>query len=253
MISRDLGTTLYEQVRRSILEMLRSGGLGAHARLPSERRLVEELGVSRITVRRALGDLVREGYLYAVPGKGFFVAAREQPYELNALLSFSAAARSRGVRPSSRVLEAVIRPAPPPLALQLRIPAGANVVSLRRLRMLDGLPAMIQHSWLPHSACPGILDTDLEHTSLYDELSSRHGVVLASGRTVISARLAEHEEERLLELETPSAVLTVDQVTFTREGRPVEVSRSVYHPERYPLSIVHDDGRGPGRARAWPI
>lgn len=254
MITRESVVPLYEQIRQRLLHDIDTGGLPPHGRLPSERRLVQELGVSRITVRRALGDLVREGYLYTVPGKGVFVEAREHPYELNALLSFSAAARSRGLVPASRPLEARVLPASSSLARQLQVPAGTEVVSLRRLRLLDGVPVMLQHSWLPHALCPGILECAPEQLSLYTELSERYGLVLAWGRTVLSARLATDEECELLELAAPTAVLTVDQVTFARGDKPVELSISVYHPERYPLSIVHGcDALADKATRARPI
>jgi GntR family transcriptional regulator len=111
--------------------------------------------------------------------------------------------------------------------------------------MLDGVAAVVQESWLPHAVCPGLLDGDVEHLSLYTVLTERYGLDLARGHTVISARLASDEERAWLELPEPASVLTVDQLTSTREGRPVELSNSVYHPHRYPLSIVHGDTAAP--------
>lgn len=264
MLTRESAVPLYEQLKRRLINQIASGELAQQSQLPSERRLVQELGVSRITVRKALGDLVKDGYLYAVPGKGFFVGrstVAEASYELNALLSFSAAARARGVEPGSRILTAEIMPSPPAVVFQLQLAAGEPVIFLRRVRLLDGVAAVVQESWLPHAVCPGLLDEEnVADLSLYTVLTERYGLDLARGHTVISARLATAEERDLLELSDPAAVLTVDQLTSTREGRPVELSNSVYHPHRYPLSIVHGDTAAPRgmatgqhqQAARWP-
>jgi GntR family transcriptional regulator len=165
---------------------------------------------------------------------------------LNALLSFSAAARSRGVEPGTRILVAEVVPSPPAVVFQLHLAAGEPVVFLRRIRLLDGVAAVVQESWLPHAVCPGLLDDhDVADLSLYTVLTERYGLDLARGHTVISARLASVEEREWLELPDPAAVIMVDQLTSTREGRPVELSNSVYHPHRYPLSIVHGDSSPP--------
>lgn len=248
MLTRESAVPLYEQLKRRLITQIASGELAQQSQLPSERRLVQDLGVSRITVRKALGDLVKDGYLYAVPGKGFFVGrgtVAEASYELNALLSFSAAARARGVEPGSRILMAEVVPSPPAVVFQLQLAAGEPVIFLRRVRLLDGVAAVVQESWLPHAVCPGLLDGDAEDLSLYTVLTEHYGLDLARGHTVISARLASDEEREWLELPEPAAVLTVDQLTSTREGRPVELSNSVYHPHRYPLSIVHGDTAAP--------
>jgi GntR family transcriptional regulator len=155
---------------------------------------------------------------------------------------------------------AEVVPSPPAVVFQLQLAAGEPVIFLRRVRMLDGVAAVVQESWLPHAVCPGLLDGDVEDLSLYTVLTERYGLDLARGHTVISARLASAEERDWLELPEPAAVLTVDQLTSTHEGRPVELSNSVYHPHRYPLSIVHGNSTAPRgmatgqhQALRWPV
>jgi GntR family transcriptional regulator len=200
--------------------------------------LVEQFGVSRITVRQALSELVQEGYLYTQPAKGFFVAEQPQPYELNVLLSFTSVARERGLTSSSRVLEASIIPASPALAQQLLVPLGAEVASLARLRLIDGVPVRVEHVWLPHDRCPGILKHDMSQASLYAILRDEYGLVLTHAHTTIRARLASAQEREWLELADPDAVVTVDQLTYAQDGRPIELSLMVIHPRRYPLSLT---------------
>jgi GntR family transcriptional regulator len=237
-LSRDSAVPLYQQIKHVLLQDIKSGVLEPHARLPSERQLVEQFGVSRITVRQALTELVQEGYLYAQPAKGFFVAEQPQPYELNVLLSFTSVARERGLVPGSRVLEASVIPASQALARQLLISLGAEVISLVRLRLINGVPVRVEHVWLPHERCPGILRYDLNKASLYAILHEEYGLILTHADTTIRARLASAQEREWLELADPDAVVTVDQLTYAQDERPVELSLMVIHPRRYPLSLT---------------
>jgi GntR family transcriptional regulator len=241
-ISRDSAIPLYQQIKQSLLHDIQSGVLEFNNRLPSERKLTEEYGVSRITVRQALTELVQEGYLYTKPSKGFYVAEKTPPYELNVLLSFSSSARERGLVPSSQILESSITPATSALSRQLLIGLGGEVVSLVRLRYVDDLPVRIEHVWLPHGRCPGVLDYDLRGGSLYAVLSEKYELTMTRAETSISARIASAQEQELLDLSYPDAVVTVDQLTYAQDNRPIELSLMVIHPRRYPLSLIQEEG-----------
>src|SRR5262245_29515406 len=103
MLARGSPKPLYRQLKDRIIKELEVGSRAPHSQLPSERAWVEKLGVSRITVRQALSELVQQGYLYTVPGKGFFVGERRNARELNSFLSFTSASRARGETPTSKV------------------------------------------------------------------------------------------------------------------------------------------------------
>lgn len=242
MLARDSATVLYRQIMDRVRHDINAGTLLPHGQLPSERDFVRELGVSRITVRQALRELVQQGYLYTVPGKGFFVSDRHGIHDLMALQSFTALMSARGVTPSSRVLEARLVPAPAALARQLQVAPGTELVSLVRLRLGDDLPMSVQQSWLPHLRCPGLLERDLTTMSLYTELRECYDVMLSRAQTTISARLATAQECTWLEMRHPSAVLIIDQVTYDADGRPVELLFSQHHPDRYPLSLTQGWG-----------
>lgn len=241
-ISRESAIPLYQQIKQSLLHDIQSGVLEIDARLPSERKLTKEYDVSRITVRQALTDLVQEGYLYTKPAKGFYVAEQTQPYELNVLLSFSSAARERGLVPTSKILESSIISATSALSRQLLIGLGSEVASLVRLRLIDDLPVRIEHVWLPHGKCPGVLESDLAGGSLYAVLAEKYELTLTRAETTISARIASAQEQELLNLSYPDAVVTVDQLTYAQDDRPVELSLMVIHPRRYPLSLIQEKG-----------
>jgi GntR family transcriptional regulator len=247
MLARGSPTPLYRQFKDRLIRDIEEGTLRPHSQLPSEREWVKSLGVSRITVRQALSELVQLGYLHSVPGKGFFVADRRQGRELNAFLSFTAAAEARGEVATSKVLQARLVRAQAALAHDLGIPPGAEVVLLKRLRLASGAPMMVQEVRLPHARCPGLLEKDLSRLSLFALLREAYGIRLTRAETTISARIADKHERRLLALETPGVVLVAEQLSYAADGQPVERAVSVMHPERHPLSLVqHDRGRSLG-------
>jgi GntR family transcriptional regulator len=242
MLTRESPKPLYRQLQERLIKDLELGKRLPHSRLPSEREWVKKLGISRITVRQALGELVHQGYLYTVPGKGFFVGERRNARELNAFLSFTASAQSRGEEPASRVLEAKIVRAAAAIAHDLKIQVGSEVVVLMRLRLANGVPMMIQRSMLPHARCPGLLSRDLIRLSLFDTLRSAYNISLLRAETTISARIADRRERRWLDLSGPGVVMVADQISFDSNNAPVERTESVLHPERHPLSLVQQDG-----------
>jgi GntR family transcriptional regulator len=242
MLARTSPKPLYRQLKDRLLRELELGTRAPHSQLPSEREWVKKLGVSRITVRQALGELVQQGYLYTVPGKGFFVEERKNARELNALLSFTATAEARGETPSSRVLDARILRARSALAHDLKIAPGAEVVLLKRLRLTNGVPVMVQESFLAHARCPKLLERDLEHLSLFATLQEAYHLSIVRAETTIGARVADRAERKWLGLEEPGVVLVVDQLSLTADGQPAERTVSVTHPERHPFFLVQEDG-----------
>lgn len=244
VVRRDSSIALYRQLKAWIVGELERGAWAPGGQLPSERALVAEYGVSRVTVRQALRELVQEGLLESVPGKGFFVTERPS-LPLDGLVGLSALAKQRGLAVSTRVLEAGAVAATSALARQLDLPAGAELVHIVRLRFLNGVPMCTQSVWFPEHRCHGLLDEDLEKISLFEVLRGRFGIVLARAESAISARLATAEEQALLGLGPGAAVLTVDQRTLDVAGEPVELSLSVHHPERFPVNLVHTAASSP--------
>ncbi|WP_433324105.1 GntR family transcriptional regulator [Spirillospora sp. CA-294931] len=241
MLQVDKGSPvpMYQQLKDQVRALVDSGRLTAGTRLPSERRLIAEVGASRITVRQALRDLVAEGYLTSAAGKGFFVAGRAAPQDLNALLSHTTAMRAVGVRPSSRVLACLVQPASPATAAGLGLASGADVVHLVRVRLGDGVPLTLQRVWLPADLVPGLVEVDFTHASLFEQLRERFGIRTARAETTVGSRIADADEAAALELPDPPVALTVDQVTYDDTGRIVELSHSLHHPRRLPLRITH--------------
>jgi GntR family transcriptional regulator len=227
ILDKDSPIPLYIQFKEYLLDRIERGEFEPGQRLPSEREFCDQFGVSRITIRQALNELMRDGLIQSVPGKGTFVA-RKQEEKFHPLASFSQQMRSRGHSPSSRILKQAVISASQRLAQELHIRTHAEVALIERLRLTDGEPYGLQTAYLPLELCPNILKHDPEKGSLYQTLRDEHGLVPITADNSFEARLAEPEEETLLHLPHPSAVLVMRQTSYLEDGRPIEYTRSIY-------------------------
>jgi GntR family transcriptional regulator len=224
---------LHRQVRDAIAERVAAGQWRPGQRLPSERRLCETFGVSRVTVRRALGSLVDEGVLEVAPGRGWFVATGPLSEPPNLLLSFTAMARARGLEPTAIVREHAVRGATIDEAESLGVAPGADIVHLERVRLLDGIPVAVDRSLVPLARCPALASTDFTSASLYEVLRDEAGLVPSFAETTVEAEAAGDELAQLLDLSSSWPVLVTTQTTYDQHQRPLEASRIVYRGDRY--------------------
>jgi GntR family transcriptional regulator len=222
---------LYHRVYRQIAREIESGALQPGDRLPSERWLCDELGVSRATVRRAIEELVTDG-LVEGRGRGSFVTGDALVEPPNTLMSLSELGRSRGLEASSDVLAAELRPATIDEAEAFGIAPGAEVFELQRLRMLDGLPISLDNNRVPLRRAPAVAALDFATASLYEALE-RGGRPLARADYEVEARVAESPEAELLGLTRGAPVLFTTTVAIDEEGLVVDIGRTLYRADRY--------------------
>ncbi|SBT42300.1 GntR family transcriptional regulator [Micromonospora auratinigra] len=222
---------LYTALRTEIGATLRP-----HDPLPSERELVARFGVSRATVRQAVGRLEEEGLVYRSQGAGTFVADPSTISKSLALTSFSEDMRSRRLTPDSRLLDLTLVPAGVTVARDLSLSPGAEVAHVRRLRLADGLPMCVEEVWLPTERIGG-LDAGTVAGSLYDALAGR-GVQPHHADQVISATVVDADQAALLGVAPYSPALRVDRITYTEAGVAVERAESMYRADRYDFRIT---------------
>ncbi len=223
---------LYQQIVRLILEQASVGQLERGTWLPSERRLCAQLGVSRVTLRKALAILVEEGVLESSEGRGWFVTTGVLAEPPNALRSFTETARIRGLEPSARVLLTATRPATLDEAEAFSIAPGSRLFELRRVRCLDGIPVACDESRIPLSVAPNLAGADFTAVSLYATLAEA-GVVPVRADYSVEALSADPVTAELLELPAGRAVLVTQQTAFNASDRVVELSSTTYRGDRY--------------------
>lgn len=239
MLDKDSAIPLHTQLAALLRGRIYSHELTPHTQLPSERELCDKHGVSRITVRNALNELLHEGLVFKAVGKGTYVADWTLNEELQPLSSFSDDMKRRGLQVTSRVLEARVIAADDSVAQQLQVPRGAEVIRLHRLRLADGALIALQLSHLPHHLCPRLATYDFATRSLFDTLRTEYGLRLGRADTTISAALARADETRLLQLPQRSAVLISEQVTYLEDESVIEATRSVFRGDRYKLHVSY--------------
>jgi GntR family transcriptional regulator len=222
---------LYHRVYREIAREIENGGLQPGDRLPSERWLCDELGVSRATVRRAIEELIGDG-LVEGRGRGSFVTGDAVVEPPNTLMSLSELGRSRGLEASSQVLAADLRPATIDEAEAFGIAPGAELFELRRVRMLDGLPISVDHNRVPLRLIPDAARIDFTTASLYATLDDA-GHPPARADYELEARAADAREAELLGLARNAPVLFATTVAVGEDGRVLDLGRTVYRADRY--------------------
>ncbi|HXG75658.1 MAG TPA: GntR family transcriptional regulator [Gaiellaceae bacterium] len=239
--------TKQSQTRERVLDLIEELEVGDA--IPSERQLSAQLGVSRLTVRAALEDLVREGYLVRRRGAGTFVSEPKITQELT-MTSFTDDMRRRGLRPSSRTLELRVVPAGARLGRVLRLSPSEPVVIARRLRLADGESMAIETLHVRAAYVPGLTAKDLDDGSFYELLSARYGIEIVGGEQTIEPTVTDEEESEALGVPLHSPAFRFERVTRSQTGEIVEFVESIYRGDRYKLVTALT--RNPERPRTRP-
>lgn len=211
--------------------------LSPGAAIPGERQLEKDFGVSRITVRRAVSDLVAEGVLVRVHGKGTFVSHGRVRSDLH-LASFTEDMSRAGLVPSTQVLVAESRVPPPEVATFFDLGSGDTTLCIKRLRSANEAPVSVDESWMRPELTEYLLTKDLTK-SLYGHLASTDYPVSSAQQTVEAATV-DPEMARVLDIDHHAAVLRFIRHTYSiDDGTPIplEYSISTYRSDRYQLSM----------------
>jgi GntR family transcriptional regulator len=235
----------YYQLKEIIREKVRAGAWPPGEPIPSERELSEQYGISRMTVRQSVSELVNEGLLFREQGRGTFVERPKIAQQLLRLTGFTEDIGARQQLPGARVLEAEMWPCDETVAARLRIKPGQPVFHLRRLRLADAEPLALETSIISFIGCERLLDEDLEHDSLYRLLEATYHQPLLEAEQEVEAGLAGTHEAEALGIAPGEPVLLTRRLTFTDRQRPIEYATSVYRGDKYTFCArLVRDGRG---------
>ena len=226
----------YLDVAAALRTSLAAGAYGAGGALESEAELGLRHGVSRVTVRRALEELRREGLVTSRRGAGWFVAVDPVRQALGRVTTVEAALEASGATAERQVLEFGFEPASAEVAASLDLEPGAEVLRVRRLTLADGAPFAIVTVWIPAELGAQLSRADAQRAPFYELLATR-GTPLGSATQLIGADLADADDVHLLGLEPGAAVLACRRVTCARDGRPVIASEHRYPAHRTTFEI----------------
>lgn len=229
----EVGTIpLHHQVYLHLKSQLDDGTYPPGHRLPPERELAKQYGLSLITVRRALDELAREQRIQRTQGRGTHVLQQRIDRNLGGSLRFTDEMHARGLLPQTRLLGGREEPASQAVASALGIAVGQPVLYLERLRLASGEPLLLEQVRLPAERFRGLLEADLENQSLYDLMGARYDAPVSFVREALEPVLLKAREARLLNQPRRAPALLIEGTAFTAAGAPVEFSRTYVRGDR---------------------
>jgi GntR family transcriptional regulator len=231
------GLPLYRRIEADLRDRIRSGLLAPGGQVETELELMERYGVSRATVRQALGALVGEGLLEIRRGLGTFVTTPRFEHTIGGFYSFSREIERHGLRPATRVLGLGLEHAEEPAAGALGIEIGTPVVALRRLRLAGDDPLVVETSYLPAARFPGLERVDFATVRLYDTLTNAYGCRPTRARETFEPILLTADEAELLDQHRGEPALRVERTAFDQDDAPIEFCRSTVRGDRYRYSV----------------
>jgi DNA-binding GntR family transcriptional regulator len=233
-LDRTSPVPLYYQVATRLQQLIEDGELAVGSKLSNEVDLADRLGVSRPTMRAAIGYLVERGLLVRKRGVGTQIVQRKvrRPVELTSLYDDLT---SSGQRPRTEIRSFEVGPAPDGVAEALGVPAGTDVTWFERLRHADGEPLAIMHNAVPVDVLT-LTEEALERHGLYELLRSA-GRIPRTANQVVGARAATTAEARLLGDSRGAPVLTMTRTAWDENGRAVEYGSHLYRASRYSFEI----------------
>jgi len=228
---------LYVQLKQIIKEDISRGIYKAGQKLPPESELCTTYGVSRITVRRAITDLVEEGVLYSQQGKGSYVREAKEKRELISVGSFSDATTASGKTPSTQILSNVIIDADEKLANIFKMQQGDSVLNLHRILFIDNEPFIIETSYFPLAYLPDLEKYIGESPSTYQILKKRYGVEPAYSEKTLEVVLSTEYEANIFHCDRGTPLYRIDKITYDAKDRPLHYSQSLYMTSKVIFTI----------------
>jgi GntR family transcriptional regulator len=241
-INRSIDVPLYAQVRDILREEI--GRMEPGRVIPSEPELLSRFDVSRITLRKAVDDLVTEGLLVRQQGRGTFVRKVKVTHQLNTISSWTEQLLAIGQIPRTLHLEVEEVEPPGRIARDLELGAHESAFVLRRLRLVNDEPLTLIVNYLPARLVPGFAEKAPRRESLYETLVKDYGLVAARAIDMVETRSATDEEAKRLRIDPWDPLLCVTRVSYLADGHPLEVGVAISRGDRYQYRVeLH------GRAR----
>ena len=239
IIDRDNPKKLYVQLLEILKDKIEDGEWAVDTQIPTEDELCKTYEISKATVRQAVASLVRNGYLLKQQGRGTFVCKRVIPEGLSMLTSFRELMLEAKVVFSTRVLAQTVLMPTDDLDIKLDIPEDTHVIYLKRLRVVEDEPILLQESYLPYHICPQLLQDNLEENSLLEILEDKYQIKITKVQEFIEIAPVTDNEGDLLGLQPGTAALLLEQ-RFFAGTREIMYTRSLKRPERFRFSIERE-------------
>jgi GntR family transcriptional regulator len=232
-LQNDSVIPLYHQLKERLKDSIDSGLWKQGDQIPSENQLMNEYSVSRNTAKKAIEELVQEGLLYRIQGKGTFVAKPKLQQSLMGLYSFSKVFKEKGLEAKDIILNIrEVKPSPE-ITKELQLTDNENVIELKRLRCVGDDPYIIESSFFPKRVISDInLLKQVGEISLYDLLEQKFNIVVKRAIEAFEPVLIRPEETEYLQTEAGKPALLLERTAYDKDGKPVEFCHSIVRGDR---------------------
>jgi GntR family transcriptional regulator len=229
---------LHAQIKESLRSRILDGTYPPASQMPSEREIGEQFGASRITVRHALGDLLREGLIFTLQGKGSFVSRPRARQDVTSLMGFAESMTPKGYEVVNQLLGLDVIQAESPVSERLQLPTGARVTRIRRLRLLNREPVSLEFTYVPEAVGVRLAQADLITRDIFLILENDCSTPLGHADLTIDAVLADSQLAQALRIDEGAPVMRIERLTHDRDRRPIDFEYLYFRADAFQYRLV---------------
>ncbi|KNZ42864.1 transcriptional regulator [Acetobacterium bakii] len=239
-INRENPKPLYIQLEELIRNNIESGMWKPNIAIPSESEMNRLYGVSRMTIRTACSQLVQDGILYRVPGKGTFVAEPKIITESLAYMGFREQLERMGYEEiTTELLNVSEKEATYGVAQRLRCQQGTLILEIERLRFLKGEPISLHYSRIPYALCKNLSDHALEEEQLCTILKKEYNLKPSRVSETLESVRASEKESQLFKVPRGYPLLVLEDILYDKDDQPYEYSKVVFRGDKIKLKYEY--------------
>jgi DNA-binding GntR family transcriptional regulator len=228
----------YALIKNDIVQAIKTKQLNTDDKILSEAKLCKKYNVSRITVTRAINELVAEDYLYRIQGKGTFVKGKQLSEGVSQLSSFTKRMKEKKHKLENRVLETTSVTMPVKMANFFNLPSDKNVILLKRLRIVDGKLLCLSIAYLMPEIFYWTTLEDMEHESLYDLLENKYDFKLGNATQEFEVGYLNEKNAKFLEISSQDPCLKLSLYSTLSDGRPAQFEETYYIGSKYAYQLL---------------
>lgn len=236
---------LYSQLKDLLRTRILDGTYPPHSRMPSENELGQAYGVSRITVRQALGDLQKEGLIFKIHGKGTFVAKPKAFQNVSTLQGLAESMSQMGYEVINRLHNLKHLPASARVAERLGLEEGTPVTEIKRVRLVNREPVSLEITYVPREIGERLEKADLVSRDIFLIIENDCGIALGHADLAMDAVLADTDLTRALGVEEGSPIMRIERLTHTADGTPLDFEYLYYRGDAFQYRLRIDRQKGP--------
>lgn len=232
---------IYYQLKQIIIDKIQNGELKANDKLPTEEEFCKQYGISKAPVRQALSDLEDENYIYKIRGKGSYVLSGYIKQKGDKLRSFTDGIIALGHTPGAQLIEKKMVKADFETARNLGIAEGEEVLTVIRLRFIDGEIYSLNYSYFSLRMFPELNEVDFGAASIIEEIRNKLGTEMTVANVILEATATTDQMSNLLKRKVGSPLLLMNRTTYFKINQleqPLEFVRVYFVPEKYKFEVV---------------